>query len=206
MATATNLIDCSTFVGLVLRGYPLDDTSYISANALRDPTAWVANSDYAWAIDPYDWKNISKPGESASRLRWAAQLAQWMIERCQVVPMDSGLANVMPGDVLFWARKDSSTGTWVEPQRYRHISHVGICLSREKTPTDDADVDYTVYPYKHMTIEAGRETYDTDGTTVLVGCIRSKLLETEPDDSADYETTNNIHTLVLVCRPDLGSI
>lgn len=206
VSTSTNLIDCSTFVGLVMRGYALSETSYMADVSLRNPSAWVAKSGVAWAIDPFDFKVVSKPGEDPSRLRWASQLAEWMIERSQVVPMSSGLAEVMPGDILFWARKDASTGTWVEPLRYRHISHVGFCLSRTKTPSDDADVDATVYPYKHMTIEVGHETYDTDGVTVLEGCVKSKLLEAEPADPADWETTNNIHTLVLVCRPDLGSI
>ena len=206
VSTSTNLIDCSTFVGLVMRGYALSETSYMADVSLRSPSAWVAKSGVAWAIDPFDFKVVSKPGEDPSRLRWAAQLAEWMIERSQVVPMTSGLAEVMPGDILFWARKDAGTGNWVEPLRYRHISHVGFCLSRTKTPSDDADVDAAVYPYKHMTIEVGRETYDTDGVTVLEGCVKSKLLEAEPADPADWETTNNIHTLVLVCRPDLGSI
>ena len=206
VSTSTNLIDCSTFVGLVLRGYSLTDTSYMADVSLRNPVAWVAKSGVAWAIDPYDWKLVSKPGEDPSRLRWAAQLAQWMEERGQVVPMDSGLADVMPGDILFWAKKTSDGSAWVEPKRYKHISHVGFCLSRTKTPADDPDVDASVYPYKHMTIEVGHETYDEDETTVLQGCVKSKLVEYEPADSAEWETTNNIHTLVLVCRPDLGSI
>ena len=206
VSTSTNLIDCSTFVGLVMRGYGLSETSYMADVPLRNPAEWVAKSGIPWAIDPFDWKNISKPGESPSRLRWAAQLAQWMEERGQVVPMDSGLADVMPGDILFWAKKTSDGSAWVEPKRYKHISHVGFCLSRTKTPDDDPDVDASVYPYKHMTIEVGHETYDEDETTVLQGCVKSKLVEYEPADSAEWETTNNIHTLVLVCRPDLGSI
>lgn len=206
VSSSTNLIDCSTFVGLVMRGYALSETSYMADVSLRSPSAWVAKSGVAWAIDPFDFKVVSKLGEDPSRLRWAAQLAEWMVERSQVVPMSSGLAEVMPGDILFWARKNPETGAWVEPLRYRHISHVGFCLSRTKAPSDDADVDAAVYPYKHMTIEVGRETYDTDGVTVLEGCVKSKLLEAEPADPADWESTNNIHTLVLVCRPDLGSI
>ncbi len=34
-------------------------------------------------------------------------------------------SNLQPGDLVFWSLKNKD-GSWKQPDRYRHISHVGI--------------------------------------------------------------------------------
>ena len=214
----TSNIDCSALALLALRGYAFENTSYSPDIAKRDPEEWLANPDYDWAICSYDWelpREISRrdtfcdpdpdrdhnPDNNAQywrkqqRIRLASQMAQWMVERGETVPMDEHLVNLEPGDMLFYARKDPTTGDWVHPDRFMRVNHVAMCVSKERA-TDDGEWDIVKYPYKHMMIESA----------VCEHGVRERCVEDGPEDPADTYTTNNINTLVLICRPDLGSI
>ena len=122
-----------------------------------------------------------------------------MIERGQSVPIDRYYANIEPGDVLFFARHDSTTNDWFEPLRFKHINHVAICIAKKKATSADG-WDTAAYPWEHTFAEVGHEDETTPD-----GVIKIRTLEQpQGDTSAIFE--NNINTLCLVCRPDLGSI
>lgn len=192
-SSSTNYIDCSTFVGMCLRGYSFQQTSYYTHNYVA-PSHWVANSEYTWSINPFDYENALNVGSPTQQtIRTASQLAQWMVERGRTVPMDEHLANLEPGDILFYSRKDSTTGNWVDPNRYMRINHIAICRSKAAAPTNDSSWDTTKYPYKHELIEVG--IYDNP--------VKVRVVEDGQDDPTDIYH-NNINTLCLICRPEMA--
>lgn len=191
-STSTTSIDCSTFAGLVLRGISYEESPYYTNN-WGSPSALIANPNKEWSLNPFEWENKINTSDPLSPVRKAAQLAQWMADQGWVVPMDEHLANVRPGDIAFWARKESD-GTYLNPTRFMHITHIAIVTSRDPAPTDDATWDRVKYPYKHKCIEV---------TAVTPPCTEDNLwLEKGQEDPTDEQHTN-INTLVLVCRPDL---
>lgn len=203
--TATNGIDCSTYATLCLMGYPYEKTPY-STHQYKNPDSWEANYiDYDWAINPREYKvsrfaDGSNPSEG---IHLACQIARWMYERCQVVPLTNGFADVMPGDVVFWARKDSTTGDYVHPTWFKKINHVGFIYSKEMAPDTYIDSsgntrtwDKTKYPYKHKIIDVRVETPP---------CQTLHWLEEAQEDPTDIYH-NNVNTVVMICRPDFGSL
>lgn len=203
-STATNGIDCSTYTWLCLMGYGYESTPYYT-HQYKSPYAWKANTDFDWSINPMEYKNSRyEDGSNPTEVvRVAAQMARWMSERSQIVLLDNGFVDVLPGDIVFWARKDRQTGNWVHPTWYKKISHVGIVLTKEDAPNTYIDSngitrnwDKTKYPYKHQIIDVRVETPP---------CQTLHWLEECQEDSTNvYE--NNINTVVLVCRPDLGAL
>ena len=195
----TREIDGSTFVGMLLRGYSFLQTPYATGQG-ASPNSWTGNTAYNWAFNPFDYTNYSRADSlSRTKVRYASQMAEMMIERGQTVPIDKYYANIEPGDVLFFARHDSTTNDWYEPLSLKHISHVAICIAKEKATSADG-WNTTTYPWKHLFAEAGHEDETTPD-----GVIKIRTLEQpQGDTSAMFE--NNINTLCLVCRPDFGSI
>lgn len=203
-STATNGIDCSTFVNLCLMGYSFNDTPYYT-HSYKDPTSWRANSNYDWSINPLQYQisryiDNSNPTEI---VRLACQLGRWMFSRGQEISLSNGFADVLAGDVVFYARKDQDTGDWKNPTWWKHINHVGIILSKEDAPNTYVDGqgvtrnwDKTKYPYKHTII---------DVTSITPPCSTTHWLEEGQEDSTNiYE--NNVNTVCLVCRPDFGAL
>ena len=204
-SSATNGIDCSTFVNLCLMGYTFSETPYVTHNYIQ-PSAWEANSeDYDWAICPlkYQISRYIDGTNPTEMVRLACQVGRWMYERNQVVPMSNGFADVRAGDVVFYARKDSTTQDYVNPTWWKHINHVGIILSKEDAPNTyvggdgvTRNWDKTKYPYKHTIIDVGNTTPT---------CRTTHWLEEGQEDSTNiYE--NNVNTVCLVCRPDFGAL
>ena len=207
-----NAIDCSTFVGLVLRGIPfkkspyaslLEDSGVLDENdkdtgdengnndehddiydgALWDPLNLKANPEYSWSINPMDWelkKNMNK--EDLYPVRTASQLAQWAFERGWAVPLDPLFTNLEPGDLIFWAKKKN--GEYLQPNRYKQISHVAICVSKYNRPENDVNFPEK-YPWKHT-------TYEVSTTAPYV--LNRTIEKCSPED------------IVMICRPDLGSL
>lgn len=188
-STAKN-IDCSTYVGLLLRGRAYNETGY-GNSSVSVSTTRTANSNVVWSINPFDYENIIENNTSTKEpVRTASQLAEWMVDMGQIVPIDEHLANILPGDIIFYGRKVTSTGTWMKPNRFMHINHVAIVVSKQQATREDG-WDIEQYPYKHIAYEAAS----------IEGAIGTRILELDGDE---YGT--NVNTLVLVCRPDLGSI
>lgn len=204
-STATNGIDCSTYVGLCLMGYPYSKSPYATGNYIS-PYSWVENSeDYDWALPTIRYK-ISRfiDGHNPDEIvRLACQLAAWMQSRNQVVPMTNGFLDVMPGDIVFWGHRVQATGEWIHPDWFMHINHVGIILSKEAAPDTFVDGDgitrnwdKSKYPYKHTIIDVGNTTPT---------CRTTHWLE-EGQEDASKIYANNVNTVVMVCRPDFGAM
>lgn len=99
-------IDCSTFVGLVLRGIPFEKSPYNGYES-------TARTDlYPWADKYLDANNI----------RWANELAEYFFKsgRAFTNPED-----LMPGDVAFHAKK---TG---DNSYFANIWHVSYCMENK---------------------------------------------------------------------------
>lgn len=206
-----NSIDCSTFIGLLLRGIPFKKSPYgklftdngpllddndggnetgnhdeyddiYNGNAW-DPMNIVANKDYSWSINPMDYK--LKKNINSSELypvRTASQLAQWMYERGWAIPLDTTFTNLEPGDIIFWAKRQG--GEYIQPNRYKKISHVAICISKYDRPENDSSFPSN-YPWKHTMLEV---------TTKAPYVLNRTLEKCSPND------------VVMICRPDLGSV
>lgn len=205
-STASDGIDCSTYVGLVLMGYAYTDSPYYTQQ-YKAPDSWTENDDYVWSLPIVRYKasKYADGNNPTDRCRYASQLARLMRERGQEVSIANGFRDVMPGDIVFWAAKYSSTGEWVNPTFYEHISHVGIVLSKENAPNtyvDDGGTtrtwDKSTYPYKHTIIEVTSVDPDTP-------CINTRYLERRMENAA-YLWDSNVNTVAMICRPDLGCI
>jgi hypothetical protein len=146
-----------------------------------------------WSVNPFDYD--ASDGVYSGHCRTAAQLAKWMISQGQEVILDPKLCNLEPGDILFYARKDSQTGEWVQPNRFMHINHVAMCYSKTRMAADAQDWDASKYPFKHELVEV----------TLVTGAVNKTVVENDWDDPTKIYD-NNVNTLCLVCRPDLGAL
>ena len=113
-SSGAGIIDCSTYIHLVMRGIPYDKSPYAintSANATYDPSNLVTNtSEYTWADD-----NIRNSETIGGQVRFAADLAAyyWSQGRCFTDP-----SLRKPGDLIFHSTKDN--------ERFMSITHVSI--------------------------------------------------------------------------------
>lgn len=203
-STATNGIDCSTFVGLCLMGYPFNKSPYATGQYIS-PSAWEANSDYDWALPTIRYQ-ISRfiDGHNPTEIvRLACQYAAWMRSRNQVVPMTNGFRDVLPGDIVFWGHKVSGTNEWVHPTWFMHINHIGIIHSVEPAPDTYVDKsgvtrnwDKSKYPLKHNIIDCGNATPP---------CRMTHWLEEGQENPANVYS-NDVNSVQIICRPDFGSL
>ena len=171
-------LDCSAFVGLCLRGIKFEDTPLNPNWSLgpQDPTYWVANPDYSWSWNPYDY-TVSSGG--TGKCRRASQFGKLLASWGMRVVMDDNFANLEPGDIIFYSSKDSG-GNYVEQNTWMHISHVGICWSKANTPIAG-------FPYTHEVIDVSGLNADDVGIKVL-------------------ETDSRTPFISIVCRPDFGAL
>lgn len=184
----TNQIDSATFVGLVLRGIPYAESPYYTYNY---GDSIVANPNYAWAYNPQYYQYKVTPVTNPRPVRTASQIAEWLVNQSRMVPIDASFVNIQPGDIIFYARKDSQ-GDWLSPNTYMNIDTVGICISSEP-----AEAARAQFPYSHTVLfvtEAGADT----------PCFATVVAEDE--DTVTPSQSINRHTLCLVCRPDLGTL
>lgn len=174
-----NSIDCSTFIGLIYRGIPYENTVYGKPNEINDPDSYVANSDYIWSVNLYDYKEkIEASSTQPKKVRTASQMAEFMVNQgYSIVSTDNDYINVEPGDIVFYAAKDASG--YKNEYRYLYISHVAMCISKTKNPAG------STYPWSHQIINVVHED----------PCIKKQELETVWADQ-----------IALIVRPDLGSI
>lgn len=192
--TYTNQIDCSTFVGLVLRGLPYTDTQYYT-KADTPAASVIANPDFVWSLNPqyynyYSGDLISEP-DDATR---ASQLGEWMIDMGWRVPKDKNLLNLEVGDIIFYSRLNAQGTAIAQPDRFMSINHIAVCV--DKAPTVQGDGYYEGgFKYKHTMMEV----------TNVTPCVQTQIVETGWDTPSAVNA-NNYNTLSLICRPDLGSI
>ena len=193
-------IDCSTFLGFVLRGIRFEESPYVvdyPASALNpfDPSQFGANPECIWAINPakfeYDLvQDVDYPEYAEARR--ASQIAQMFAEQGREVPLDRHMNNLEAGDFIFFAAKNED-GSYKQPGRYRNISHIALLIDVSDAP-DGATWDTDAYPYAHTYIDVS-----AGGNT---DPVRIKVLEELPM----VETSSSLASLRCAFRPDLGSI
>ena len=118
-------IDCSTLVGLALRGYTYENSPYGSkANftAFRQNINQT-NPAVSWAFAVP--RTASDIGKFFANKGWTVPLKD-------IGNANNNFAGLKKGDIIFWAKKDSN-GKYKEPDRFMHISHVAIVCGNSKT-------------------------------------------------------------------------
>lgn len=138
------MIDCSAFVGLCLRGIPYESSPFAEhtgANATWTPGTELPDlyGTDGWEYRVLDYQEAGRYNDLGitgfSTLRVAADLAEFFYKNGYVVydALTDGTLpqsvtdQLMPGDLLFWAK---STATDAQKERFRSISHVGIVAEK----------------------------------------------------------------------------
>jgi len=226
---ATRKIDCSSFVGLLLRGLAYNDTAYGNIGLVgTDPMDWKASPKYTWSRNPQYYQNIiggtgsSMPVEyyqTPQPIRTASQIGEWMMSMGWQVPLDDKLSNMEVGDILFYAKRDSDDPTqWKQPDRFMRICHIGVCIDKaySDTPTLPSWITYYYpnwysegryerFPVCHRIMHATSETPPI--VRSLVECNYDGVMyPTYSGSNSNVYTHTGYPTLCLVCRPDLGSL
>lgn len=130
-------IDCSAFIGLVLRGITYENSPYAKHTA--SDSTWSPSSELAgmYGTDGWEFKELDRQkaglfnniGISGySTIRFAADLGQYFYKHgYRIWDKSQGTLSAMPdtlrpGDLVFW---DTSSSAAVDG-RFMSISHVGI--------------------------------------------------------------------------------
>ena len=160
-------MDCSTLVGLCLRGYTYENGPYANKtqfDAFRTDRNQT-NPSVSWAF--------TVP-------RTAADIGKYCYNNNWIVPLSTignssnNYAGLKKGDLIFWAKKDSN-GNYKEPDRFMKISHVGIVYGNSNTFNGRLSIVEctTVTPRVHTL---------SDGTTLNCGVRIKDLVNNKPDE------------------------
>ena len=129
-ASGQGLIDCSTYIHLVMRGIPYHKSPYTNtaANATYNASALATNTAYAWADD-----HIRQSATLGGMVRYAADLAAyyWAAGRAFT---DASLRK--PGDLIFHSTHQNN--------RFMSMSHVSIVSDNIDQYYNVTDVANTV--------------------------------------------------------------
>ena len=139
-------IDCSGFIGLVLRGIEYENSPFAvhkGSNATWNPSEELIDM-YGTGVWVHKWldkqpegifSNLGIPGYSS--IRNAADLGEYFYKYGYVIfdaridgePTADLRDNLQPGDILFWSKPGASDA---QKKRFRSISHVAI-MSENKS-------------------------------------------------------------------------
>lgn len=212
---AGNELDCSAYVILGLMGIRFEDSPYASLNPSYSDESDNGNDaggdiedsddagsslsglnnltpgDYAWAIDPKKilyGKNIAVD-KNLYPVRTASQLCNMMEDAGWGVRYSDDFSDVRRGDIVFYARYAAGTDNYIQPERYRKISHVAVVsTAKAKTAADGLDEKY---PLKHTMFEVTK--YKDTGQTQYA--VYNTCLEKRTVDK-----------IVAICRPSFGAV
>ena len=160
-------MDCSTLVGLCLRGYTYENGPYANEtkfNAFRTDRNQT-NPSVSWAFTvPREAANIGKYCYNNN----------WIVPLSTIGNPSNNYAGLKKGDIIFWAKKKSD-GSYKEPDRFMKISHVAIVYGNSDTFNGRLSVVEctTVTPRNH--------TWQ-DGTTLNCGVRIKDLVNSKPDE------------------------
>ena len=144
-ASGNAVMDCSTYMGLVLRGIGYLASPYgtnFAANATVDPASVVASSEW-WCEPDVDRQTDARCSDlsmklgSAYRVITASDTARYL--ECQGLTWSPGERTPRVGDLCFFSKVDDD-GTYHYPQRWHGVSHVGIMVDQ------DSYLNITDYP------------------------------------------------------------
>lgn len=266
----TGGIDCSAFVGMVLRGIKFDNTYYYGypaghylGDAQDDITVVVPvdadlsdefeteeitveqflsrNPFYEWSINTHEYKVpidyfINKnldlysevSGAGQERVATAAGICFFFESQGNKVFLDKKLTNIDKGDLIFFSRYTTSGGltandkVWVQPGRYKHVSHVGIIYDKVKVELDsngnplyDSAGKLIIDSQTSKSIITGK-TFENTGEYWPVEDYPYiyVIIEVTGVEGACYKrilrktgslSDNNIDTITSICRPFLNT-
>lgn len=135
-ANGNAIMDCSTYMGLVLRGLGYLESPYgknSAANATVDPASVVASSEW-WSEPDVDRQTDARCSDlgmkfgSAYRAITASDMARYL--ECQGLTWSPNERTPRVGDLCFFSKMDDD-GTYHYPQRWRGVSHVGIMIDQD---------------------------------------------------------------------------
>lgn len=184
------VLDCSSYIGLVLRGIPYNKSPFITHTQPND--RWVPSEEMVYGNEGWEFPVIDKQPETEYRktgfdgfssLRGARHQAEFFYKYGYVVydrerdglPTEALQDLVKPGDLLFWSYVDED-GNYDQEKvskatnNFRAIHHVGMVTER------------TNY-YFHV-------TGDTDNVS------------NEETVSFSPLQNNVFYQLSMICRPD----
>lgn len=177
-------IDCSTYIGLCLRGITYENSPY--AKHIDDDAIWTPSAELSdmYGTDGWEFKELDYQADGLfnnigisgySTIRVAADLGQYFYKNGLILySKDDGILSsvsdldLQAGDLVFW---DTSDNVNVD-DRFMSISHVAMVAEN------------TSY-YYHVT-----GTEETFGQTVV--------------NYVEFGSDSNhpISSIVLICRPD----
>lgn len=117
------MIDDSTLLLLCLMGYSYSDSPYANLVNFNNYRANIMakNSEYTGAIVPTSGTTLA---------RTCAEIAKFFSDRGQTITVKTDYSNIQKGDLIFYARKNSS-GSYIYPNRWNHISAGAICIGQD---------------------------------------------------------------------------
>ena len=218
------VMDCSTYMGLILRGYSYLDSVYSSnqdPNARVDSKTIVAKDLY-WVENYLDKQTDSKSsnlGQKTSdgyfRCLTAADLcAFYEMYHLTWLP---GERTVLPGDLAFF-NKYNSDGTLVYSNRWRGMSHVGLMTDENHflNITDYADTGNLIRtsvntrppimyarPLYTKSFKAGKNYLTTNSGINLIPSVCSGLSQGSSSVNGINVTCNNL-SIVFSGKPNSG--
>ena len=199
-------IDCSGFVGLVLRGIPYNKSPFYNATGTANKT-WsrsslatlCKNSEYVWADDYLDmqpegvYNNFDIAGYSS--IRNAAQQAQYYYAgkgqiirewkeyetEPSVADYEDFVKDLQPGDLVFWSKSGASDN---QKKRFKGISHVGIVARDTKrfyqvTGSEDSKGQTMFYSYFYK-LKSDGVTVQYNNLAYISLIIRPNYTRVEP--------------------------
>lgn len=136
------IIDCSTYIGLVLKGLSyLDSPYYNSSETTIDPRT-VVGTDDTWVENYFDLQEnrytdllvfpafTHKTTDGYYRVLTASDMAQYYDKLGLFWYADENTLTPRVGDICFFY-KENDDGTLKYPTRFHGISHVGIMTDSE---------------------------------------------------------------------------
>ena len=160
-------IDCSTLVGIALRGYTYENGPYANKsqfNAFRTNKNQT-NPSVSWAFAVP--RTAAEIGEYCSNKNWIVPLSS-------IGDSSNNFAGLKKGDLIFWAKKDSN-GNYKEPDRFMKISHVAIVYGNSSTYSNRLSViESTNVTSKVHTL--------SDGSTVNCGVRIKDIANNKPGE------------------------
>lgn len=220
-----DIIDCSNYVGFILRGLSYEDSPYsMVPYRWRSTSTWDANrrqqlvsEKYPWAVNPFNWRmyrypekpeqNFNEFNDDAyyylSMPRGAAQLLSWLISQGCLIKYRGDLANVDVGDIIFYAS--------TEEEGYKGVSHIAFCATKEIAADNE---DFNGYPFKHQIYHSTIKTpvandelfehYDANHPRTFFYTYTTDSNGNVTDiESTDYLELYNPRRIIAICRPAL---
>lgn len=146
-----------------------------------DPSAYkykVSLRSYEYnKVDGEKFKDNISESDEPTPVRYASQLGNWMHDMGWEIDYSDTFEEVDVGDIIFWAKYETrtfddgstekildETNSYIyrEPTRYKHISHVGICVGVTYINDFDETAEYKQgnYFYLNQAVTIGVKHYE----------------------------------------------